>query len=103
MQFEFRLNYNSSKLNTWEMEPLELAGIVKTSRKLDPSGNTLLDTQSKPTAKLKDVTKQNATSTDSKSNSKATSSTKNRRKSSSKKTPVPPIKVKPDTPGINIL
>jgi len=66
------------------MEPLELAGIVKTSVKLDPRGNNLLTTQSRPTAKLKDVTKQ-STSTDSKANSKSTSSTKsgqNRRKSS---------------------
>lgn len=57
MHLEFRLNYNSSKLNTWEMLPLELAGVVKSEKPLDNDISANQETSSQ-TAKLKDVKKQ---------------------------------------------
>ncbi|XP_066911215.1 pleckstrin homology domain-containing family M member 1-like [Clytia hemisphaerica] len=68
MHFEFRLNYNSSKLNTWEMEPLGLAGLVKTDKNQTLKGEGVTtDSKSAQTAKLKDVTKQtNSPTTDKK-------------------------------------
>lgn len=53
MQFEFRLNYNSSKLNMWDTLPLQLAGILPEDNKLEcaqSEGNT---------ARLKDVAVKN--------------------------------------------
>lgn len=57
------MNYNSSKLNTWEMKPLELAGTVKSER-LSPDKSDHPSNKETPsqTAKLKDVKKQNKSS-----------------------------------------
>ena len=36
MEFQFHLNYNSSKLNTWTLDPLRLAGILPPEKKKKP-------------------------------------------------------------------
>lgn len=41
MHFEFRLNYNSSKLNTWETRTLELAGVLQSVNKPGEKGGSL--------------------------------------------------------------
>jgi len=55
MQFQFRLNYNSSKLNTWDISPLQLAGLIET----ETAEQTMLDEASSlqynVTERLKDV------------------------------------------------
>ena len=78
MHLEFRLNYNSSKLNTWEMLPLELAGVVKSEKPLSVNKELLSNQEtSSQTAKLKDVKKQIDSSENLKIKKKEASTSKN--------------------------